>query len=112
MFHVSLDCRNVDIGVGRRVGPCVYVCEREAHNQRQTSVDCCGGLWRFTQKKEISDSVGHAAGAVITRRASEGITSATAHFQRISAAEREMRIIDERDKLHCRDIKGGREREK
>ena len=24
MFHVSLDCRNVDIGVGRRVvGPCM-----------------------------------------------------------------------------------------
>ena len=39
MFHVSLDCRNVDIGVGRRVGPCVYVCEREAEGTAELTTN-------------------------------------------------------------------------
>ena len=48
MFHVSLDCRNVDIGVGRRVGPCMYVCEREAE----------GTAWLTTNAKRRLIAVG------------------------------------------------------
>ena len=96
----------------QRVGPCMCVCEREAEgtaglttnaNRRLIAV---GGFGDLHKKGNLR------LGRSRRRRhnaASEGITSATAHFQRISAAEREMRIIDERDKLHCRDIKGGRE---
>ena len=90
------------------------MCEREAEgtaglttnaNRRLIAV---GGFGDLHKKGNLR--LGRSRRRHRHNAASEGITRATAHFQRISAAEREMGIIDERDKLHCRDIKERRER--